>query len=49
LEGKTAYTKCGLSLLGPSLAAALPGARLVLARQGWVGENRALFEHPAVP
>jgi hypothetical protein len=27
----------------------LPGARLVLARQGWVGENRALFEHPAVP
>ena len=30
-----------------SLAAALPAERRVLARQGWVGENRSLFEHPA--
>ena len=32
---------------GSSLAAALPAERRVLARRGWVGENRSLFEHPA--
>ena len=31
--------------LGPSLAAALPVEGRVLARQGWAGENRGLFEH----
>jgi len=30
-----------------SLAPALPAEWLVLARRGWVGENRELFEHPA--
>jgi hypothetical protein len=30
-----------------SLAAALPAERRVLARRGWAGENRSLFEHPA--
>jgi hypothetical protein len=29
-----------------SLAAALPAERRVLARRGWAGENRGLFEHP---
>jgi hypothetical protein len=29
-----------------ALAAALPAERRVLARRGWVGENRGLFEHP---
>jgi hypothetical protein len=47
LYGRTAHTKCGLYLLGPSLAAALLGTRRVLARQGWVGEKDGLFEHPA--
>ncbi len=28
-------------------AAALPAERRVLARRGWAGENRGLFEHPA--
>jgi hypothetical protein len=32
---------------GPSLAAALPAERRVLARRGWAGENRGLFEHAA--
>ena len=27
--------------------AALSAERRVLAREGWVGENRGLFEHPA--
>ena len=30
-----------------SLAAALPAEQRVLARWGWAGENRGLFEHPA--
>jgi hypothetical protein len=30
----------------PSLAAALPAEQRVLARWGWAGENRGLFEHP---
>jgi hypothetical protein len=30
-----------------SIAAALPAERRVLARRGWAGENRGLFEHPA--
>ena len=47
LYGRTAHTKCGLYLLGPSLAAAMLGTRRVLARQGWVGEKDGLFEHPA--
>jgi hypothetical protein len=29
------------------IAAALPGIRRVLARQGWAGEKSGLFEHPA--
>jgi hypothetical protein len=33
--------------LGPSLAAALPAERRVLARRGWAGEKSILFEHPA--
>ena len=34
---------------GPSLAAALPAERRVLARRGgWVGEKSGLLEHPAV-
>jgi hypothetical protein len=45
--GRTAHTKCGLYLLGPSLAAALLGKRRVSARQGWAGEKSGLFEHPA--
>ena len=32
---------------GPSLAAALPTERRVLARRGWAGEKSGLFEHPA--
>ncbi len=39
-------TKCGPYLLASSLAAALPAERRVLARRGWEGENRGLFEHP---
>ena len=35
------------SLLGPSLAAALPAEWRVLARRGWAGEKSELFEHPA--
>jgi len=46
LQGRTVHTKCGLYLLGPSLAAALPAERRVLARRGWVGEMSELFEHP---
>jgi len=34
-------------LLASSLAAALPAEQRVLARWGWAGENRGLFEHPA--
>ena len=30
---------------GPSLAAALPAERRVLARRGWAGEMSGLFEH----
>src|ERR1041384_6135461 len=30
-----------------SLAAALPAEQRVLARWGWAGQNRGLFEHPA--
>ena len=33
--------------LGPSLAAALPAERRILARRGWVGEKSGFFEHPA--
>jgi hypothetical protein len=33
--------------LDSSLAAALPGTRRVLARQGWAGEKSGLFHHPA--
>lgn len=33
--------------LGPSLAAVLFVERRVLARRGWAGENRGLFERPA--
>ena len=29
-----------------SLTAALPAERRVLARRGWAGGNRGLFEHP---
>jgi hypothetical protein len=47
LHGRTAHTKCGLYLLGPSLAAALPAERRVSARRGWAGEKSGLFEHPA--
>ena len=43
LQGRTAHTKCGLYLLEPSLAAALPGTRRVLARQGWEGEKVAFL------
>ena len=32
--------------LGPSLAAALPAERRVLACRGWAGEKSGLFEHP---
>ena len=39
-------TKCGWYLLASSLTAALPAERRVLARRGWAGENRGLFEHP---
>jgi len=46
LKGRTAHTKCGLYLLASSLAAALLGARRVLARRGLVGEKGSLFEHP---
>jgi len=46
-EGRTAHTKCGLSLLASSLAAALLGTRRVSARLGWVGEKDRIFEHPA--
>ena len=46
-KGRTAHTKRGLYLLGPSLAPALPVKRRVLARRGWVGERSGLFEHPA--
>ena len=46
LKGRTAHTKCGMYLLGSSLAAALLGTRGVLARQGWAGEKSGLFEHP---
>src|SRR6266850_6470467 len=46
-QGRTAHTKCGMYLLGPSLAAALPAERRVLARRGWAGEKSELFEHPA--
>jgi hypothetical protein len=45
--GRTAHTKCGLYLPGPSLAAALLGTRRVSARQGWAGEKSGIFEHPA--
>jgi hypothetical protein len=31
----------------PSLAAALPAERSVLARRGWAGEKSGLFEQPA--
>ncbi len=34
--------------LAPSLPAALPVERRVLARRGWAGENGGLFEHPDV-
>src|SRR5207344_3445476 len=34
VQGRTAHTKCGLSLFGSSLAAALPAERRVLARRG---------------
>jgi hypothetical protein len=34
-------------LLGPSLVAALPVEKRVLARWGWVGENDDRFDHPA--
>ena len=44
--GRTAHTKCGMYLLGPSLAAALPAERRVLARRGLAGEKSGLFEHP---
>src|SRR5678815_212548 len=47
LQGRTAHTKCGLYLLGPSLAAALHAERCILVHRGWVGENRDSFEHPA--
>ena len=33
-------------ILGPSLAAALPAERRVLARRGWEGEKDELFERP---
>jgi hypothetical protein len=33
--------------LAASRAAALPAERRVLARWGWEGENRDLFDHPA--
>jgi hypothetical protein len=46
-QWRTAHTKCGLYLHGPSLAAALPAERRVLARRGWAGEKSELFEHPA--
>ena len=46
-KGRTAHTKCGMYLLGPSLAAALLGTRRVSARQGWAGEKSGLFEHLA--
>ena len=45
-KGERPTPKCGMYLLGPSLAAALPAERRVLARRGWAGENRGLFEHP---
>ena len=45
--GANGPTKCGTYLLASSLAAALPAERRVLARRGWAGENRSLFEHPA--
>lgn len=32
--------------LSPSLVAALPAERRVLARRGWAGEKEGLFEHP---
>jgi len=46
-KGRTAHTKCGLYLLGPSLAAALPAERRLVVRRGWAGETSGLFEHPA--
>ena len=46
-NGRTAHTKCGMYLLASSLAATLPAERRVLARRGWAGENRGLFEHLA--
>jgi hypothetical protein len=46
LRRANGYTKCGPYLLASSLAATLPAERRVLARRGWEGENRGLFEHP---
>jgi hypothetical protein len=41
-------TQCGGYLLASLLVAALLAERRVLARRGWAGENRGLFEHPEV-
>jgi hypothetical protein len=41
LQGRTAHTKCGLYLLGSSLAAALLTAFLSILRRGFV--SRELF------
>ena len=38
--------KSATGVLASSLTAALPAERRVLARRGWAGENRGLFEHP---
>jgi hypothetical protein len=46
-KGERSHTICGMYLLASSLATALPAEQRVLARWGWAGENRGLFEHPA--
>jgi hypothetical protein len=38
--------RASLEKISLVLAAALHGIRRVLARRGWAGENRGLFEHP---
>jgi hypothetical protein len=48
-KGERPHTKCGTYLLASSLAVALPVEQRVLARWGWAGENRGLFEHPVCP
>jgi hypothetical protein len=47
LGSKTSSTYLRRYACGVFLPAALPEERCVSARQGWAGENKGHFEHPA--